>query len=1720
MPVQGSNLRQQLDSSTVPTAHLDLLLATLLKSTTSTSTSSSSSSSSSSSPPSSPQSLPQSFTHSSSNPPSLSTSLPLHASTPIDIDTGPPDQLLVSILEFVDQQSLHSYFFYRLFEHYLTSEFTTVVSHLFYLALQQALQSPLWFEAIPHSFQHFENPVSLQHSFDLQTFLSKFDLSHIELLLLALSFITTCDSTIQSQAETFVRRHQSVFYLHTQSNPIPPFLKERFDLYSNSSPVETKSTDLANALDPNEEYISLANILRVTGCNVLATVEAFRRIITKLLTTVNHATVFHEKSIAQCISFMCMHLTDYSPSSTTTSSSSDHPSSTSTSSTPWERIVNETVPHKKMMKWSIDVFLTLINEHQPTLNWVKVIEHLDLDTFQLQSLQGLEFILEIYKKGNKHKKFPIQVLFKPWQHPYSQYLFLAQLVSASPNVFNFADYTLHETPKVVDPEELAIYSSSSSTLTPIVTLPNQALNCLDVWKTLLHLLTYPDCHASVKEFLDNASTKAPELFLLGLVQLPPPWDPIHSLKVNELTHQFFRGTRSTSNFVLTQFWRLAPECLLTTLVHLSATDPTLLHTWVEFLITFHKEGLEFTFLTLPYALALEMGAFLCRRDASLVVSEEWFEKRLNKEQGSTTLENKIEKLQPPGKKEKEPPSQREREKLEKRDHKLKEDKKSKKEDPEFKTTGVTTLAESDAKDLKVGTGTSGTTSSSSSSTSTTKEQGGGGSAWLQACIDFFKMYIHPSPPPSSSERSLIPSNYAKHLVSFIQHHSTHPSLPLDLQEALSAMQLKLKSAFRHEIEEQVIDLFDLFYTGEMTLNHLIHQLITMKEVSEPTSEEFYLCLVTTFMDEAKFLHTYPESNVVIAGLFLGQLLFHRLLNPELTERALRFILNSLNQLDTHHKMFHFGYNALSQFLQCAFEVYPEFIPALLDIPLFVYTAPDMVELIQNKLNAKWFAAVNPDRALIHPDLHSFTDPPPDTVQDKLLFVLNNLSPNNFDSKYKEAKDLLTQPSYRWFSNYLVTQRAPMEPNFHQLYLQFLKLLDLEPIWNCILFETLHLVETLMNSDKILESSTERMKLKHLGSWLGGLTLARDKPLLHKHVALKPLLMEGFLHNRLMVVVPFVCKVLEQCKFSKIFVPPNPWLMANISFLVELYQFVELKLNLKFEIEVLCNQLNLNLNDVGPSQLIQHLNPLQLSFAGFPNLHMPDATNISMKSIDHLISQMANLSTHAVPTSSSSSFSESMAASNSTTQSKLTLPFLSTSPSASSSLPVTSGTIAPGSLASSLTNVSVASSTVAPSATTTTASSSSTAAPPTNAATSANPFQVPSGAHSQLNSGTMSHASQLPPFPHHSATTNMIPSSFHPTSMSMGGGGGGGDPLRIKSTGLSMHQWSAYEEYGRVMVPEESIQETMKICIDKFTHYMTQLEGLLTHSSFTKQTDIPMQHEIRELLRQIPLILPHNQISEHLALLFCSKVIQPLYSTSLDLARDAYAFLLRELCSQSVAVGKEVIQWLLYSEDERKYNEHVTCSLIKCGLIHLNDLDVQLAKLMEAGKDIFHYTIRLIQVCNQHGVAIECDWFNVLDVLNRMLLSSNASAPTSSASASASVSTHLPPPPEIVKTFMTQFRQRFKTITNNGIPFDPLDPKSKEQAQWIHEQLAYTFAEWVRLFHHPSTNEAMLHRFILELLNYPIFSNDDTFCLFFRICTQISVDAWLKSYKSTSSPALA
>ena len=57
-------------------------------------------------------------------------------------------------------------------------------------------------------------------------------------------------------------------------------------------------------------------------------------------------------------------------------------------------------------------------------------------------------------------------------------------------------------------------------------------------------------------------------------------------------------------------------------------------------------------------------------------------------------------------------------------------------------------------------------------------------------------------------------------------------------------------------------------------------------------------------------------------------------------------------------------------------------------------------------------------------------------------------------------------------------------------------------------------------------------------------------------------------------------------------------MAVISLLTELYQFAELKLNLKFEIEILCKALDVDLDVVQATTILRY-RPLSDSLAGPP-----------------------------------------------------------------------------------------------------------------------------------------------------------------------------------------------------------------------------------------------------------------------------------------------------------------------------------------------------------------------------------------------------------------------------------------------------------------------------------------------------------------------------------------
>lgn len=205
--------------------------------------------------------------------------------------------------------------------------------------------------------------------------------------------------------------------------------------------------------------------------------------------------------------------------------------------------------------------------------------------------------------------------------------------------------------------------------------------------------------------------------------------------------------------------------------------------------------------------------------------------------------------------------------------------------------------------------------------------------------------------------------------------------------------------------------------------------------------------------------------------------------------------------------------------------------------------------------------------------------PSDTARDQIHFIINNIAKNNLETKASEMKELLRPEFYGWFASYLVEKRVSSQPNLHPLYLAMLDLVDSSELLKLVLDSTYYNITKFLSSPNITTSSNERSVLRYFGMWLGQLTLAKNKPLLHKRLNMKSLLFWGYETGRLIAVCSFVAKVLEAVKDSKVFRPPNPWLMAILGVLKELYEIEDLKLNIKFEVQVLCKNINIKLEDI-------------------------------------------------------------------------------------------------------------------------------------------------------------------------------------------------------------------------------------------------------------------------------------------------------------------------------------------------------------------------------------------------------------------------------------------------------------------------------------------------------------------------------------------------------------
>lgn len=403
-------------------------------------------------------------------------------------------------------------------------------------------------------------------------------------------------------------------------------------------------------------------------------------------------------------------------------------------------------------------------------------------------------------------------------------------------------------------------------------------------------------------------------------------------------------------------------------------------------------------------------------------------------------------------------------------------------------------------------------------------------------------------------------------------------------------------------------------------------------------------MLRNLFEEYRFFPQYPDKELHITAQLFGGIIERGLVSSYMAlGLALRFVLDALRKPDGS-KMYYFGIAALDRF-KSRLKEYHKYCEHVRAITHFSEFPPHLIEYVEYGLNSleppgkpqgpvlpaslaailapsttpasqtyknmsstsvtstnatvkatntttantlstrpSIANATNIDTLLVATEKEEKITSPPESLQDKTAFIFNNLSQLNLQTKCDELREIVSDEYWAWISQYLVMKRASIELNFHALYSNFLDVLKLSEVNRMVTKETFRNIKVLLRSDKGIANFSDRSLLKNLGHWLGMLTLGRNKPILQIDIDLKSLLVEAYHKGQqeLLYVVPFVAKVLESCAKSKVFKPPNPWTMAIMNVLAELHQEPDLKLNLKFEIEVLCKNLEIDVSHLKPA----------------------------------------------------------------------------------------------------------------------------------------------------------------------------------------------------------------------------------------------------------------------------------------------------------------------------------------------------------------------------------------------------------------------------------------------------------------------------------------------------------------------------------------------------------
>jgi CCR4-NOT transcription complex subunit 1 len=940
---------------------------------------------------------------------------------------------------------------------------------------------------------------------------------------------------------------------------------------SSDSVVDSKRNAAGEfSLKDIEDTSMLTGVMAQLGYSCCSNTTIFSKVLTQFPNV-------NEQDIARVIGLIATTHTGLQPNTTFQAS--------------FYSLIGEHVPTAVPSTWNIDVFAVVIRDTFPKLNWKLVVRSFDYPGFKLQDQRSLAIVTQIYRKFTDEALAVEPIIKDQWNNTDGQLSFISLALDAPPDTLNFASPNLRQV-------SLGQVSNLIRNSSPI-------WNCLDLIQALLNLAegeNYKKC----RKLFDYPSKHYLEQLVIGLAEARPKHIGLQTELLNNFLPIFIRPHKHSFQ-VLHQIYAVNPLLLSNALAESYCKDPSTLRRILD--IAQELKALDAILSTKPYRFVIELATFAAKRDHLNL--EHWLSKNIEQNKNSFVqecinfLRDKIVAM---------------KDALSDKSVPLESisvffkvlQEKSNIIAPEY-TEAIMQLYQS------IDPAVQNEVTNNEFLASERDEQAANSFFTkifdsvmsIDQAIDILKELKASKQPKDQTLFACIIHNLFDEYQFFEQYPPEQLTKVARLFGAIIQNNIIVARTLRYALIYVLQALNPqnprLFQFGLLALNQFKQRIPEWSEFCSHLRQKpqvlqaipdlvYYLNLANLNQADTAAINTQNAVVSNLQGFTHTPNAQQSMLNIPLNMQNLQNIQSGMQNLSMTSQPTTLNIGQMHNTAQ-SYPITNTSSRTTTPPPSATSYAPSTPISSGNAANT--IRETSPTSNFgFQLDISTLTQKPNEKeiivpgvdVADKIHFIVNNLSMTNINEKTEELKKYLTPEYYPYFASYFVTNRASLEPNFHKLYSKFLSAINSKALDAEVLQATYSNIKALLNSEKIKSSLSERSLLKNLGSWLGHLTIERNKPILQKDLDLKSLLLDAYENGKLIAVIPFVCKVLNQCQNSKVIKPPNPWVMGLISLLAEFHALPDLKINLKFEVEMLCKNLNLNLSQIETKGLLQNRTP--------------------------------------------------------------------------------------------------------------------------------------------------------------------------------------------------------------------------------------------------------------------------------------------------------------------------------------------------------------------------------------------------------------------------------------------------------------------------------------------------------------------------------------------------